>query len=219
MRTRYVPRMREYFPLSAGLAAAWYAGRKSANYTLVAFLQSGLSAGVVFLVIQSYYLLLRFAVPFLWLVADDTGHDEAGRPNRFARAILALTDVIQVLYAYPVAADPHVRFVAVFIIVIAVICLRDGLHYLSGRWPFLPRPVLLRTAAAMGVLLLAGLNVGAAWLYVRRYQSFEPLNIAGMQRIHVKHDQGAALRRLVQRVATQRCTTLFTVPTVLSLNL
>jgi hypothetical protein len=204
----------------AGLAAAWYAGRSSVNHTLVAFLKLGLCAGVVFLfAIQSYYLLLRFAVPFLWLVADDTGHDEADRADRFARAILALTAVIQVLYAYPVAADPHVRFVAVFIIVIAVLCLRDGLQYLAVRWPLLRRPVLLRTAAATGVLLLAGLNVGSAWLYVRRYQSFEPLNIAGMRRIHVKHDQGVALRRLVQRVATQRCTALFTVPTVLSLNL
>jgi hypothetical protein len=204
----------------AGLVAAWYAGRDTANHTFVALLKLGLFGGVVYLsVVQSYYLLLRFAVPFLWLVADGTDNEEAGRPDRFARAILALTAVIQVLYAYPVAADPHVRFVAVFIIVIAVICLRDGLQHLSGRWALLQRPFLLRTAAAMGVLFLAGLNVGSAWLYVRRYQSFEPLNIAGMQRIHVKHDQGAALRRLVQRVATQRCTTLFTVPTVLSLNL
>lgn len=69
------------------------------------------------------------------------------------------------------------------------------------------------------VLILAWSTFSLAAQAKKRYEAMEPLNIAGMQRIHVPHDQGYAMRELVRLISAHQCTRLFTVPSILSLSL
>jgi hypothetical protein len=219
----------------AGLAAAWWVATGRATESVVALLKLGFTCGVILLLsIDSLYfapgypswerwggysLTVFLATPFLWLVAVPVDRSEAGKRDLFARASLALSAVVFVLYAYPVAASPHVRIATVLVIIVAGVCLSDGLRYLFSRWPEWCRPALVRAIAAGVALLLVWLSLDMAWQARRRYRDREPLNIAGMRRIHVPHDQGYAMRELVQRVSAQGCNELFTIPSMFSLNL
>jgi len=223
-----------------GLALAYYIANRREHDYLVALLKLGLACGIVFLANKGliwfdstrfdaawpewarengYHLALFFSAPFLWLVAVPNRGSNISSEGRFGRALLAVIAVIQVLYAYPVAAIAHIRIASVLMFVVAGVCLADSLQYLSLTRPLWRNPLIVRGITTAVAVMLVGLSFAMAHEARQRYQSMEPLKIAGMERIRVPQDRAYAMRELVRRVLAHGCTRLFTVPSMFSLNL
>ena len=120
-----------------GLILAWYVAKRRLADQWLAIFKFVFGAAVLLMCVTGRYGgLFNLAPPFLWLVAVRPANALAGTSSRetLARALLVLVAVVQVLYAYPVAGS-QVGSLTVLMIVVAGICLWDGISWMqSGRF-------------------------------------------------------------------------------------
>lgn len=159
-------------------------------------------------------LLLGFVTPFCWLLLC---HRAVASPwQSHARILLCATTVLQTLYAYPIAGS-QTYFLRVLLMLVAVILLFDGLHYL----PRTERPALAirrfgRPASAVTLALCALAYPLFAYRAKRLYASLTPLDMPGAERIHVEKEEAEDYRWLVDHLR-QHCDTFVGLPGIPSL--
>jgi hypothetical protein len=124
--------------------------------------------------------------------------------------------VLQTLYAYPIAGS-QTYFLRVLLMLVAVILLFDGLHYL----PRTERPALAirrfgRPASAVTLALCALAYPLFAYRAKRLYASLTPLDMPGAERIHVEKEEAEDYRWLVDHLR-QHCDTFVGLPGIPSL--
>lgn len=195
---------------AANLALAWLYRRGRLPGLPLPSLKLLLAAAVVIMVGGAWYtLLINIATPMLWLVACPPPGQAPAGASFLLRPVLAITGVLQVLYAYPVAGGQK-QFVSVLIVVAAGLCFSDALPWLRERFPFRP-------AASLLVLVFMAAYLQMAYAGMRVYQAAEPLGLRGAVRLRAEPWLAASLRRLV--AASEPCSMLLSEPGMLSLNL
>jgi hypothetical protein len=207
---------------AAGLLFAWYVAKGRVADMWLAMVKLAFGPALLLMCATDRYGgLLNFATPFLWLVAARPANAGATPHYALARALLALTGVIQVLYAYPVAGS-QVDFVAVFAIVIATICFWEGLSWTWRSGLVAPssrtRTWLPKAVQVTAALLIASLNLAFAWDARRIYESFSALDFPGARYVRVEPGKAATLRAIVSRINSS-CGTLITEPGLFSFHL
>jgi len=191
----------------SGLIFAWYVATKRLSSSVIEKAKLVFGTAVILLCTASLYSdLINFATPFIWLVAVRPEKSAPGSQDSFARAVLALAGVIQVLYVYPVAGS-QIQFAAIFLIALAGVCLWDGIP--------------LRVSSAIPVAALAVMGacyLGLAWRVHAYYETLEPLGLPGAERLHLEPEMAAAVRAIAGQVNASACTMLVTEPSLFSFN-
>ena len=200
-----------------GLACAWFLGPNRERPQTIAVLKLLLATVVILLwATDRPGAILQFATPFLWLVVVRPGGPNPDNPGR---VLLALGAVMESLYAFPVAGGSQISFASIPMIMIAIICLHDGLEWTVVAYPQrLPLGLLRSGMFAVG-LLVALLYVRDCLSSRREYYSYEPLGLPGASRLRVWPKLGREYRALVQRVNDQGCTMLVEEPGLPSFNM
>jgi hypothetical protein len=165
----------------------------------------------------SYFALLSYAPPFLWMVAIGPGKNMPDRIGNFRRAILALVAVLQILYAYPVAGS-QVPFTAVMIIAVAAICIADTLPFLDARFPRFRARALSPAGIPLPAIALAMLYVFSTALAIQDYEGGESLGLPGTRRMRIAHRSADLVRSLADSINSSSCTMLASAPGLLSFN-
>jgi hypothetical protein len=201
-----------------GLTCAGLSAVKRGGEGAIAVVKLAFAAGVVFLSIMGdRFAVMSYAPPFLWLVASRPAQIRPDLIGGLPRAIITLTAVIQVLYAYPVAGVQAI-FVTVMIIASAAICFSDSLPFLLTKFPQ-SKP---RTLSNIGVLLpaiaLTMLYVYSAESAIQEYADAEPLTLPGTERMRMDHQRADIVRNLAHRIDSSSCTMLASAPGLLSFN-
>jgi hypothetical protein len=200
-----------------GLACAALSAVRRPPESAMAVMKLLFALGVGALCVPERYAdLMSYAPPFLWIVAIRPGEALPDRVGSLPRAILALLASIQILYAYPVAGL-QVNFVAVMILVVAAICLLDGLSFLYSRFPRLQARVLSKFTMPAAAALIA-MNIFSAGLAIQDYAWAEPLGLPGTAGMRMDHGRVAILRSLAARIDSSSCTMLATAPGLFSFN-
>jgi hypothetical protein len=207
------------FWAAVGLACAWYTNATRVRRWAVPVLKLLLAAVVIVLSAGNRYgAILNVATPFLWLAAVRPEREALGADrDGLARLLLALVAVMQSLYAFPVSGN-QLNFTNITMIVIAILCLHDGLDWVVATYPQWFTARLVRSGVvALGVLL--------ALLYVhdflnseQMYYTLEPVGLPGASRLRVQPEKAQALRSLVRR-ATRDCSMLVSEPGLFSFNM
>lgn len=201
-----------------GFAAAILTSRLRNADTLVAALKLALAIVTALLTIVGFYDHVIFLIsPFAWLIAVQPKQNLPNGIRSFPRALLALTAVIQILYAYPVAGA-QVPFTAVMLIAVAAICFGDSLIFRLERSALAQaQPVPTRSALWTVTLLTVSYVFAAAWA-IQDYREAEPVSLPGAGRIRLDRQKVALVRNLVGKIDASGCTMLASAPGLLSFN-
>jgi len=197
------------------LAVAVRAGYVTPRH--IAILKTVLGVSVMAMAAAHRYgALICLPPPFIWLITIPSREDEE-RLDVFGRNLMAMTAVVFVLYAYPVAGA-QIRFANTVLVLVSAIILGDALHYWAGVLPA-PGVSLINKAvcpAAIGLILVADILMltQARTLYL----TLLPLNLPGAARLRLPAEQVRSLQEITSRVK-ESCSLLFTVPGMPSFNL
>jgi hypothetical protein len=201
------------------LLLAWVAATRRLNADIIGLLKLGLAAIVVFCCVTHHYAwLMSFTPCLLWLIATPTDGAIANSAGGFARAVLLLVTVFQLLYAFPVAGT-QVWFTEICTISVAAVCLADALRYMKVRLPHALIPPRRQMFSVAVSALMVSIYCFTAWRAMRLYDSRSPLNLPGATRIHLNFETTRALREIVRLVRVDFCSTLITWPGMLSFNI
>jgi len=158
-------------------------------------------------------LLLAYATPFLWLVLVPTGTAEMSPEQYLGRLTLCFIAALQTLQAFPVAGSQMV-LATLPILIIAIICLHDGLSMMSQS----PLAYLLPAKIHLGSLTLVFILSLTTLLYrgksaYERFQHRAPLQLPGAERLMLPQ----AMAEIYQRLAfslRSNCDTFLALPSM-----
>jgi len=159
--------------------------------------------------------LFEFVVPFCWLILYPPANDQP-RVNDFARTLLCVLNILQALYAYPVAGS-QLEFIEVLPFLVVFVCLYDFGVWLQKRTLSMPK-FLVRVGALTVLVFVAGRYMTMAAQERRRYESLPSLQLPGSTRIHLPEDQAQDYRWLVQQLSAH-CDVFIGLPELPSLHL
>ena len=149
------------------------------------------------------YGLFGVALPFVWLVMIPGTAAVPKTQQQFARALLGTLAVLNSLQVYPVAGS-QLTFGTVLVILVAAVCLHDGLVALAGLLPGWLRGSRPRIAAAgVMVALLLLMQWHMASLVRQSYRDLVPLDLPGARRLRVDETEAALYRWLAFNLHAQ----------------
>lgn len=158
-------------------------------------------------------LLLAYATPFLWLVLVPTGTPELSLEQYLGRLTLCFVAALQTLQAFPVAGSQMV-LATLPILIIAVICLYDGINTV----PQLHLPDLSPAKIRSGSLTLLFLLSLTVLLYrgkssYERFQHRVSLQLPGAERLMLPRAMAETYRRLALNLQSN-CDTFLALPSM-----
>ena len=135
--------------------------------------------------------------PFCWLLLY-WNSDEDGSSRNFARTLLCVLAIVQMLYAYPIAGA-QVNFAEVLPAIVLIICLSD---FLVGQGKHLNRgsAILVRGLSAVVLVCVAVFYLAFARIERNGYNSLPSLQLPGADRIHLPEAQAEDYRWLVSQL-------------------
>jgi hypothetical protein len=234
--TWYVPlpfAVRREWPLwiTAGLFLAGYfsqslskqrreSGLAVLKFLLVLFAAVDLLYGVYpyllnFGIVPDFFFLIP---PFGWLLLY-WNTDEDGYSYSFARTLLCVLAILQMLHAYPVAGS-QVTFVEVLPIIALMIFLSDFLAWYRKRLgsPSETASTALRALSSGALVCVAVFYFSIAGSARKAYKSLPSLQLPGAGKIHLPDAQAQDYRWLVRQLDSH-CDVFVGVPEVPSLHI
>jgi hypothetical protein len=191
-------------------------GRLKANF--VALLKLAFAAIVVAGCVTNHHAaLMNLTPPLLWLIVIPTDTATPDPAGRFPRISLLLISVFQFLYAFPVAGS-QVPFTEICTIAVSAVCFADGLRHIEAHFAQARIPARRQiVSVAVGLMLLSVCSVTSSRA-IRLYHSRAPVHLRGATRIHLRPDTAHALHEIVRLTQAKSCSTLVTLPGMLSFN-
>jgi hypothetical protein len=198
------------------LACVAAAGRLKPNVT--ALLKLGMAtATLVFCITDREGPLMSYIPPMLWLIAAPSEREAGHTKGNFARILLLLVSIFQLLYAFPVAGS-QVPFTEICIIAIAAVCMSDALRHFEQRLPEMKIPEIRRLAAIAASVVMISICATIAGSAVRVYETRPALALSGANLIHLNPEDALSHNEVVRLARADSCRTLITLPGMPSFN-
>jgi len=163
-------------------------------------------------IVPDFFFLIP---PLCWLLLYGNS-DEDGGSYSFARTLLGVLAILQMLYAYPIAGS-QVRFVEVLPFIVLLICVSDVQAWLGkGLGP--PSAIVLRALGPVALVCVAVVYLVIARSERNAYNALPSLQIPGAGRIHLQDEQAREYRWLVGQLDSH-CDVFVGLPEVPSLHI
>lgn len=142
-------------------------------------------------------LLMSLVVPMSWLII--VGHVSRSGRQQFGRVALACTAVVQPLIAYPTPGT-QMAMGSLPLLLIVLVMVHDFIRAETERattnsW----FGTTLRRAVVVAPMMLIALSVSYRW---QQYEDFEPLNLAGAERLRMHPVLAEQTREVVRQLRT-----------------
>lgn len=153
--------------------------------------------------------------PFCWLLLYWNSGEDRGSYS-FARTLLCILAILQMLYAYPIAGA-QVRFAEVLPAIALIICLSDFLAWQGKRFGQV-YAIALRALGPIALVCAAVLYLALARSAHNAYQALPSSQLPGAGRIHLQDAQAQEYRWLVRQLDSH-CDVFIGLPEVPSLHI
>jgi len=153
--------------------------------------------------------------PFCWLLLY-WNSDENRSSYGFARTLLCVLAIVQMLYAYPIAGA-QVKFVEVLPFLVLLVCVSDVQAW-RGKRLGPPSAIVLRALGPVALICVAVFYLAIARSERNAYNALPSLQLPGAGRIHLQDEQAQDYRWLVRQLDSH-CDVFVGLPELPSLHI